>query len=170
MPTEDLAQNTTYVQLNRGVTEAEKSIQAKYPVLTALFLKKSTCMLYHTSILFHQRFQLNVYFCKDQSLYFQAGQHWFVSSKYPGGIGVYFLFSDGLYNQQYVSYNQSLQYKIIYERIRTIKEAIYSNKQQIRMTEFLSKLPENTIKNTNQQDSSPMSVVLPSAPIPLLCL
>lgn len=38
------------------------------------------------------------------------------------------------------------------------------------MTEFLSKLPENTIKNTNQQDSSPMSVVLPSAPIPLLCL
>lgn len=47
MPTEDLAQNTAYIQLNRGATGAEKSIQVKYSGLTALSLKKSTCMLYH---------------------------------------------------------------------------------------------------------------------------
>lgn len=47
MSTEDLAQHTAYIQLNRGVTEAEKSIQVKYSVLTALSLKKNTCMLYH---------------------------------------------------------------------------------------------------------------------------
>lgn len=59
MPTEDLAQTIIYIQLDRGVTEAEKSIPVKHSALLQINQKLSITK--------------NVYVYVYPSPYFEAG-------------------------------------------------------------------------------------------------